>query len=218
MKIAMINEFSQAAKNDLILSVLKEVVEPMGHTVYNTGMSTADASLQLGEPGYLTYLNIGVQASLLLNSGAADFVVCGCGTGQGALMAFNMMPGVVCGYCIEPSDAYLFLQINNGNALALPFAKGFGWGADVNLRNIFNIAFGSPKGMGYPNEPGRKESQNRNAAKLDEVKKDIAKPIVEGLKSMDQDIVKKSLTPRFLECFNAGCKDPEIKAFVDSLL
>ena len=198
MKIAMINEFSQAAKNDLILSVLKEVVEPMGHTVYNTGMSTADASLQLGEPGYLTYLNIGVQASLLLNSGAADFVVCG--------------------YCIEPSDAYLFLQINNGNALALPFAKGFGWGADVNLRNIFKIAFGSPKGMGYPNEPGRKESQNRNAAKLDEVKKDIAKPIVEGLKSMDQDIVKKSLTPRFLECFNAGCKDPEIKAFVDSLL
>ena len=133
-------------------------------------------------------------------------------------MACNMMPGVVCGYCIEPSDAYLFLQINNGNALALPFAKGFGWGADVNLRNIFNIAFGSPKGMGYPNEPGRKESQNRNAAKLDEVKKDIAKPIVEGLKSMDQDIVKKSLTPRFLECFNAGCKDPEIKAFVDSLL
>lgn len=218
MKIAMINEFSQAAKNDLILSVLKEVVEPMGHTVYNTGMSTADASLQLGEPGYLTYLNIGVQASLLLNSGAADFVVCGCGTGQGALMACNMMPGVVCGYCIEPSDAYLFLQINNGNALALPFAKGFGWGADVSLRNIFNIAFGSPKGMGYPNEPGRKESQNRNAAKLDEVKKDIAKPIVEGLKSMDQDIVKKSLTPRFLECFNAGCKDPEIKAFVDSLL
>ena len=101
MKIAMINEFSQAAKNDTILGVLKEVVEPMGHTVCNTGMNTTDASLQLGEPGYLTYLNIGVQAALLLNSGAVDFVVTGCGTGQGALMACNMMPGVVCGYCIE---------------------------------------------------------------------------------------------------------------------
>ena len=218
MKIAMINEFSQSAKNSLILRCLKEVVEPMGHTVYNTGMCTEDAPLQLGEPGYLTYLNIGVQAALLLNSGAADFVVTGCGTGQGALMACNMMPGVVCGYCIEPSDAYLFLQINNGNALALPYAKGFGWGADVNLKNIFKIAFGSPKGMGYPNEPGRKESQNRNAAKLVEVKADIAKPLLEGLKSMDQDIVRKSLTPRFLECFNEGCQDPVLKAYVDSLL
>ncbi len=218
MKIAMINEFSQAAKNDLVVSVLKEVVEPMGHTVYNTGMTTAEAPLQLGEPGYLTYLNIGVQAALLLNSGAVDFVVTGCGTGQGALMACNMMPGVVCGYCIEPSDAYLFLQINNGNALSIPYAKGFGWGADVNMKNIFNIAFGSPKGMGYPNEPGRKESQNRNAAKLVEVKAAIAKPLVEALSAMDQDIVKKSLTPRFLECFFAGCKDEELKRFVEGLL
>ena len=218
MKIAMINEFSQAAKNDLVVSVLKEVVEPMGHTVYNTGMTTAEAPLQLGEPGYLTYLNIGVQAALLLNSGAVDFVVTGCGTGQGALMACNMMPGVVCGYCIEPSDAYLFLQINNGNALSIPYAKGFGWGADVNMKNIFNIAFGSPKGMGYPNEPGRKESQNRNAAKLVEVKAAVAKPLVEALSAMDQDIVKKSLTPRFLECFFAGCKDEELKKFVEELL
>ena len=218
MKSAMINEFSQAAKNDLVVSVLKEVVEPMGHTVYNTGMTTAEAPLQLGEPGYLTYLNIGVQAALLLNSGAVDFVVTGCGTGQGALMACNMMPGVVCGYCIEPSDAYLFLQINNGNALSIPYAKGFGWGADVNMKNIFNIAFGSPKGMGYPNEPGRKESQNRNAAKLVEVKAAVAKPLVEALSAMDQDIVKKSLTPRFLECFFAGCKDEELKKFVEGLL
>ncbi len=214
----MINEFSQSAKNDTIISCLKEVVEPMGHTVYNTGMSSEDAPLQIGEPGYLTYLNIGVQAALLLNSGAVDFVVTGCGTGQGALMACNMMPGVVCGYCIEPSDAYLFLQINNGNALSLPYAKGFGWGADVNLKNIFKIAFGSPKGMGYPNEPGRKESQNRNAAKLVEVKAAVAKPLVEALRAMDQDIVRKSLTPRFLKCFNAGCQDPELKALVDSYL
>ena len=187
MKIAMINEFSQSAKNDLILGCLKEVVEPMGHTVYNTGMNSNDATLQLGEPGYLTYLNIGVQAALLLNSGAVDFVVTGCGTGQGALMACNMMPGVVCGYCIEPSDAYLFLQINNGNTLSLPYAKGFGWGADVNLKNIFKIAFGSPKGMGYPNEPGRKESENRNAAKLVEVKADIAKPLLEGLRMSSEN-------------------------------
>lgn len=43
-------------------------------------------------------------------------------------MALNTFPGVTCGYCIEPTDAYLFAQVNNGNALSLPFAKGFGWG------------------------------------------------------------------------------------------
>lgn len=218
MKIAMINEFSQAAKNTIVLNELKGVVEPMGHTVYNTGMNEADAVLKLGEPGYLTYLNIGVQAALLLNSGAVDFVVTGCGTGQGALMACNMMPGVVCGYCIEPSDAYLFLQINNGNALSIPYAKGFGWGADVNMKNIFTVAFGSPKGMGYPNEPGRKESQNRNAAKLFETKAAVAKPLLDALKAMDQDLVKNALTPRFLECFYEGCKDESLKAYVDSFV
>lgn len=214
----MINEFSQASKNSTVIGCLKDVVEPMGHTVYNTGMNSEDAVLQLGQPGYLTYLNIGVQAALLLNSGAVDFVVTGCGTGQGALMACNMMPGVVCGYCIEPSDAYLFLQINNGNALSIPYAKGFGWGADVNMTNIFKLAFGSPKGMGYPNEPGRKESQNRNAAKLFEQKAAVAKPLIEALKAMDQAIVKNALTPRFLECFFEGCQDAELRAYVEGLL
>lgn len=218
MKIALINEFSQSAKNDIILRELKGVVEPLGHTVYNTGMNTEEAPLQLGQPGYLTYLNIGVQAALLLNSKAVDFVVTGCGTGQGALMACNMMPGVVCGYCIEPSDAYLFLQINNGNALSLPYAKGFGWGAEVNLKTVFEKAFMSPAGMGYPNEPGRKESQNRNAAKLFETKGLVAKPLVQALKDIDPALVKNAMTPRFLECFYAGCQDAELKAFVDSVV
>lgn len=51
-------------------------------------------------------------------------------------MALNTFPGVTCGYCIEPTDAYLFAQVNNGNALSLPFAKGFGWGAELNMRYI----------------------------------------------------------------------------------
>ena len=42
MRIALINENSQAAKNELILTALKSVVEPMGHTVYNTLMKQID--------------------------------------------------------------------------------------------------------------------------------------------------------------------------------
>ena len=42
MKIALINENSQAAKNAVIEKALKKVVEPMGHTVDNYGMYSAE--------------------------------------------------------------------------------------------------------------------------------------------------------------------------------
>ena len=50
------------------------------------------------------------------------------------------------------------------------------------------------------------------------MKEATAKPLIDGLKAIDQDILKKSLTPRFLECFNAGCKDAELAAFVKGLV
>ena len=54
MKIALINENSQAAKNELILTALRGVVEPMGHTVDNYGMYTAQDTAQL------TYVQAGI--------------------------------------------------------------------------------------------------------------------------------------------------------------
>ena len=131
MKIALINENSQAAKNELVESVLKKVVEPMGHEVVNYGMYSAEDENQL------TYVQNGILAAILLNSGAADYVITGCGTGEGAMLACNAFPGVLCGHVADPSDAYMFAQINDGNAVALPFAKGFGWGAELNLQYIF---------------------------------------------------------------------------------
>ena len=47
MKIALINENSQAAKNSMICENLKKIVEPMGHRVYNYGMYTAEDETQL---------------------------------------------------------------------------------------------------------------------------------------------------------------------------
>ena len=47
MRIALINENSQAAKNDLIYSNLKKVAESKGHTVDNYGMYSADDKAQL---------------------------------------------------------------------------------------------------------------------------------------------------------------------------
>ena len=77
MKIALINENSQAAKNALIEATLRKIVEPMGHEVVNYGMYAADDAAQL------TYVQNGILAAVLLNSGAADYVITGCGTGEG---------------------------------------------------------------------------------------------------------------------------------------
>lgn len=221
MKIALINEFSQAPKNALILGILKEVAEPLGHTVVNAGMSQTDVSS--GNPGdypadnpCITYVMTGIQASLLLNSGAVDFVVTGCGTGQGALLSCNMFPGVVCGYCVEPADAYLFAQINAGNCLSIPYAKGFGWGADVNLRNIFTSVFSAPIGQGYP--PERRPQQNRNAGILDGVKRAVAKELPDAIRAIDPAIVRQAITPNFLAVFREGCKVPELAELVDELV
>lgn len=210
MKIALMNEFSQASKNPVILKELEAVAAEQGHTVYNVGMD--------GDNDHrLTYIHLGVMASLLLNSKAVDFVVSGCGTGQGALMSLSAHPGIICGYCIEPSDAYLFAQINNGNALALPFAKGFGWGADLNLRYIFEKAFTGVRGQGYPAE--RRESQVRNAAILNDIKTATAKDLLDGLKAIDPEIVRTAVSgERFQKCFFENCQDKKIEVFVRKVL
>ena len=95
MKIAVLNEFSQAPKNGIIVRELKAVVEPMGHQVFNAAMEAPLKEEDVPEAytkdnPRLTYLHLGIQAALLLNSKAVDFVVTGCGTGQGALMSLNM--------------------------------------------------------------------------------------------------------------------------------
>ena len=131
MKIALINENSQAAKNALIEATLRKVVEPMGHEVVNYGMYAADDAAQL------TYVQNGILAAVLLNAGAADYVITGCGTGEGAMLALNSFPGVICGHVEDPVDAYTFAHVNDGNAVALPFAKGFGWGGELNLEYVF---------------------------------------------------------------------------------
>lgn len=142
MKIALINENSQAGKNSIIYNSLKKVVDPKGHEVFNYGMYTAEDKAQL------TYVQVGLLTAILLNSKAADFVVTGCGTGEGAMLACNSFPNVLCGHIVDPSDAYMFAQINDGNAIAMPYAKGFGWGAELNLEYIFEKLFSGESGQG----------------------------------------------------------------------
>ncbi|HCE3708625.1 TPA: RpiB/LacA/LacB family sugar-phosphate isomerase [Vibrio parahaemolyticus] len=210
MKIALMMENSQAAKNAMVAGELSSVAGGLGHDVFNVGMTDENDH-------HLTYIHLGIMASILLNSKAVDFVVTGCGTGQGALMSCNLHPGVVCGYCLEPSDAFLFNQINNGNAISLAFAKGFGWAGELNVRYIFEKAFTGKRGEGYPIE--RAAPQQANAAILNNVKSAVAKDVVEGLRAIDQELVKTAVgSTQFQECFFAHCQVTEIAEYVKSLL
>ena len=210
MKIALINENSQAEKNAQIYEILKEEAEKAGHTVDNYGMYTADDETQL------TYVKNGLLASILLSSGAADFVVTGCGTGQGAMLACNSFPNVLCGHVTNPLDAYLFGQVNDGNCIAMPFAQSFGWGAEINLRDTFAKLFSEPFGGGYPKE--RREPEQRNKKILDEVKKITHKPIMTILKEIDQQFLKETISgAHFAEYFYPNCKDDEIACYLKSL-
>ena len=211
MKIALINENSQAAKNEMICNALKKVVEPMGHEVYNYGMYTAEDECQL------TYVQAGILAAVLLNSGAADYVITGCGTGEGAMLACNSFPGVICGHVEDALDAYTFAQINDGNAIAIPFAKGFGWGGDLNLEYIFEKLYVEESGQGYPRE--RAVPEQRNKKILDEVKTVTYRSLTDILRELDRELVKGALSgAKFQEYFFANCKDEEIASVVKEIL
>ena len=210
MKIALINENSQAAKNSMIFDILNDEATKAGHTVYNYGMYSADDDCQL------TYVKNGLLASILLSTKAVDFVVTGCGTGQGAMLACNSFPNVLCGHITNGVDAFLFGQVNDGNCIALPFAQGFGWGGEVNLRYTFQRLFAEPFGGGYPKE--RREPEQRNKKILDQVKTVTHRPLMEILKTIDQDFLKKTIAgAHFDEYFYANCQDSEVADYLRSL-
>lgn len=210
MKIALINENSQASKNELIFNTLQKVVVKYGHTVDNYGMFTA-------EDKPLTYVQNGLLAAILLNSKAADFVITGCGTGSGAMLACNSFPKVLCGLIVDPSDAYMFGQINDGNCAAFPFAKGFGWGAELNLEYCFEKLFNGPRGQGYPKE--RVIPEQRNKKILDGVKEITHTPMIEILKRIDRTFLLETIDrPSFKKLFFASAQDEEIIKFIQSVL
>ena len=196
MRIALINENSQAAKNATIEAALKKAVAPMGHQVDNYGMYGKEGESQL------TFVQNGILAAILLNSGAADYVVTGCGTGEGAMLALNSFPGVLCGHVADPSDGFMFAQINDGNAVSMPFAKGFGWGAELNLEYTFEKLFGFGSGNGYPAE--RAVPEQRNKKILDAVRAHNFKDLIACLKGIDQELVAARLRASILP----NCSSP----------
>jgi len=211
MKIALIIENSQAAKSEVVHAALTSVAEPLGHQVFHYGMYAPE------DKASLTYVMNGLLAGILLNSGAADFVVTGCGTGMGSMLASNSMPGVFCGLVIDPTDAFLFGQINDGNAISMPYAKGFGWAAELNLQDVYRKLFEGERGLGYPKE--RAEIMAKNRGILKDLKAVTCNDMLTVLKAIDQDLLKATVAgEKFQEYFFANATDEGIREYLKGVV
>ena len=181
MKIAVVNETSSADKNADIMAALAA----RDHEVMNVGMTKTGA-----EPS-LSYLHTGLLSALLLNLKTADFVVGGCGTGQGYALAAMQYPGVFCGHIANSLDAWLFTQINGGNCISLMLNQEYGWAADVNLRFIFDRIFSVERGGGYPEH--RKEPQKAARVSLEQLSEIVHPSMAEIVKVLPDDALNPVL-------------------------
>ena len=182
MRIAVINEFSTKNRNGDVLKALEE----LGYEPVNLGMKDLE-----GEP-QLNYLETAFLSALALNQKAVDFVVGGCGTGQGYMNALLQYPGTFCGLLTDPTDAFLYSRINAGNCVSLPLNKGYGGvGGDINLKYIFEKLFNDTYGGGYPET--RKEFQADLRKILNNLSLNAHKSMEEIVDTMDETILKKAL-------------------------
>lgn len=182
MKLAVINEFSTKNRNADLMRVLGE----LGYTPLNLGMKD-----QEGEP-MLNYLETAFLSALALNLKMVDFVVGGCGTGQGYMNAVLQYPGISCGLVADPTDAFLYSRINAGNCVSLPLNKGYGGvGGDINMKYIFEKLFNDTYGAGYPESRGDFQTGLRKI--LSDLSANAHRTMEEIIDLMDADILRNAL-------------------------
>ena len=187
MKIAVMQASSQAEKHSILLELTRSAA--VGHEVLSFGCFE-------GEETQYSYPEIALETGLLLASRAVDFVVTGCSSGQGMMLACNQLPGVLCGYVPTAQDAFLFGRINAGNVISVPLGLNYGWAGEINLRHTLQALFEGGFGTGYPaGDAQRKQAdarQVRQMGKLSHVSME------ELLEKLDPDFVRKSLSRRIV--------------------
>jgi len=182
MRIAIINETSAADRNADIVAAL----EGRGFELINCGMKKSGAQPEL------TYLHTGFLGALLLELRRVDFVVGGCGTGQGFLLSARQYPKVFCGHLLTPLDAWLYARINGGNCVSLALNQGYGWASDVNLRLLFDALFSGGQGTGYPE--ARKASQAESRATLTAISTVAHKDFADIVERLPAEMTKRALS------------------------
>jgi ribose 5-phosphate isomerase RpiB len=206
MRIAVIIEGSTKRRSRDVAGAL----DGLGHEVFNLGMKNEE-----WEPD-LTYVETGFLTALLLNLNAADFVVGGCGTGQGYMNAVLQFPQTACGLLADSVDAFLFSRVNAGNCVSLALNKGYGdLGGDLGLRHIFSQLFCGERGEGYPD--ARKEIQAAARERLARLSLAAHLPMEDIVPAMDRGIVERALLfPGVLD-FIAEAPPSELKGRILAL-
>lgn len=182
MIIGVIQASSQTDKNSILFDAVKEYAT--GHEIVNFGCFPDEGVTY-------SYIDISLEIGILLASKAADFIVTGCSSGQGMMLACNNMPGVICGYAPTPMDAYLYAQINNGNAISLPLGEGYTYAGSDNCKKTIEMLFCEPFGQGYPKEQSARKI--RDTKTLKSIKEKSQVDLITLLERMDQDLITKIL-------------------------
>ena len=180
MTIGVIQASSQAKKNSLLFNAVKRYAPDS--VVVNFGCKE-------NEEEKYSYIEISLLTGLLLASGSVDFIVTGCSSGQGMMLACNNMPDVLCGYAPSPMDAYLFAQINNGNAVSVPLGEDYTYTGIDNLERTIEKLFSEPFGQGYPK--GEEERKLKDTSLLKDIRTKSQVNTIELMKSLDTEIVDK---------------------------
>lgn len=184
MKIGVLQASSQRDKNEILTRCVREAVREQGFEVVNFGVLAGN-----GDP--YSYLQAACWASWLLASSSIDFAVTGCSSGQGMMLACNSLPGVLCGYVQNVSDAYLFGRINAGNAVSYPLGLNFGWAAETNLLPTLRALFTGPFGTGYPS--GDAARKQRDTGLLQAIQRAGKRTWPELLPSLDAAFLQSTL-------------------------
>ncbi len=130
--------------------------------------------------------------SLLIETGSIDFVITGCSSGQGMMMACNSLPGLRAGFIQTPQDAFLFGRINNGNVASLALGLNFGWAGELNLQYTLDKLFEGDFGTGYPLEVAdRKRQESEDVIYINRLTK---RSFIEIFDKFDKIMINKILS------------------------
>jgi ribose 5-phosphate isomerase B len=89
---------------------VREAIEQLGHEVIDRGTDST-------EP--VDFPDITRATCEPVLDGTADRAVLVCGTGQGAIMAANKLPGIRCGLAHEPYSAHQAVEHDDANVIAM---------------------------------------------------------------------------------------------------
>ena len=182
MRIGIIQASSQCEKNAMIYNTVRKVANQ--HEVINFGCFEEEVDT-------FSYIEIALEIGLLIASGAVDFIITGCSSGQGMMIACNSLPNLICGYCPTPQDAFLFARINDGNVVSLPLGLNFGWSGEINLKHTIEALFDGPFGSGYPEKDAERKMKDTKLLKsMNAISK---KDILSVMEELEDELVKKAL-------------------------